>query len=59
VWLYAILFFKGNNPFRRIVIVSFNQVPYIYWRVDTFTKYLGGFLVAPKGILIDGNKIIE
>jgi hypothetical protein len=31
----------------------------IYWRVDTFTRYLGGFLVAPKGIFIDGNKIIE
>jgi hypothetical protein len=31
----------------------------IYWRVDTFTKYLGGFLIAPKGIFIGGNKIIE
>jgi phosphoglycerol transferase len=24
----------------------------LYWRVDTFTRYLGGFLVAPKGIFI-------
>ena len=31
----------------------------LYWGVDTFTTYLGGFLVVLKGILIDGNKIIE
>jgi hypothetical protein len=32
---------------------------FLYWRVDPFTKYLGGFLIAPKGFFIDGNKIIE
>jgi hypothetical protein len=31
----------------------------VYWGVDTFAKYLGGFLFATKGVFIDGNKIIE
>jgi hypothetical protein len=31
----------------------------LYWRVDTTAKYLGDFLIAPKEIFIDGDKIIE
>jgi hypothetical protein len=44
---------------QRIVLSFGYVIVMLYWRVDTFTRYLGGFLVAPKGIFIDGNKIIE
>jgi hypothetical protein len=27
--------------------------------VNTFTKHLGGFLIALEGSLIDSNKVIE
>jgi hypothetical protein len=39
--------------------IADGDVTDLYWRVDIFTRYLGGFLIAPKGIFIDGNKIIE
>jgi hypothetical protein len=31
----------------------------LYWRANTFTKHLGGFLVALERILIDSSKIVE